>query len=168
MPKIANKNKGTTGSREVPIIINFLVTLWDKSKFGKTSFSGNSKSRTNSGFLKSFLGRYLFVFVKYLRNHSPKIKTKYCILIYATVDFRHWLDDSIDSTRLIAHTYQSTTFKRVCLCGEQLGAQPITRWDQCLSCRGYAVDASPHWDVVLPHQMKTSWTFRQKSGRYFQ
>ena len=101
MPKIANKNKGTTGSREVPIIINFLVTLCDKSKFGKTSISGNSKSRTNSGFLKSFLGRYLFVFVKYLRNHSPKIKTKYCILIYATVDFRHWLDDSIDSTPFV-------------------------------------------------------------------
>ena len=56
-------------------------------------FGGKNK---NQSFQKLF-GGYLFVFVKYLCNRSPKIKTtniKNCSSILAIVSHRDWLDDS--------------------------------------------------------------------------
>ena len=57
-------------------------------------FGGKNKTQS---FQKLFSGGYLFVFVEYLCNHSPKIKTKNIqnySLILATVNHRNWLDDS--------------------------------------------------------------------------
>ena len=51
----------------------------------------------NSEFPKKFFGEYLFVFVEYLCNRSPKIKTKNIknySSILAIVNDRNWLDDS--------------------------------------------------------------------------
>ena len=58
------------------------------------SFGGKSKTQS---FQKLFSGGYLFVFVEYLRNRNPKIKTKNIknySSILATANHRNWLDDS--------------------------------------------------------------------------
>ena len=53
--------------------------------------------RINSEFPKLFVEGYLFAFVKYLFNHSPKTKTKNLKTyssILAIVNHRNWLNDS--------------------------------------------------------------------------
>ena len=58
------------------------------------SFGGKSKTQR---FQKLFVGGYLLVFVEYLCNRSPKIKTKNIknySSIFAIVNHRNWLDDS--------------------------------------------------------------------------
>ena len=55
--------------------------------------AGRTKLRVS----KNFFGGYLFVFVKYLCNRCPKIKTKNIknySSILAIVNYRNWLDDS--------------------------------------------------------------------------
>ena len=55
--------------------------------------AGRTKLRVS----KNFLGGYLFVFVKYLWNRNPKIKTKNIknhSSILAIVNHRNWMDDS--------------------------------------------------------------------------
>ena len=55
----------------------------------------------NSEFPKTFFGWYLFVFVEYLCNRSPKIKAnniKHYSSILAIVNHRNWLDDSLPLT----------------------------------------------------------------------
>ena len=55
------------------------------------SFGGKNKTQS---FQKLFVGRYLFVFVEYLCNRSPKIKTKNIknySSILAIVNHRNWL-----------------------------------------------------------------------------
>ena len=57
-------------------------------------FGGKNKTQS---FQKLFFGGYLFVFVEYLCNRSPKIKTKNIknyTLILAIANHRNWLDDS--------------------------------------------------------------------------
>ena len=54
--------------------------------------------KTDSGFPETFLGEYLFVYVKYLCNRSSKMKTKTfknCILILAVVNYQNWLEASL-------------------------------------------------------------------------
>ena len=57
-------------------------------------FGGKNKTQS---FQKLFVGGYLFVFVEYFCNRSPKIKTKniknYSSTL-AIVNHRNWLDDS--------------------------------------------------------------------------
>ena len=62
--------------------------------FGKTlPFSGNLGWEKKVRGSKNLLGRYLFVFVEYLRNRSPKMRTKnFTILTF--VNYRNWLDAS--------------------------------------------------------------------------
>ena len=58
---------------------------------GRTFFGENSE------FPKTFFAGYLFVFVEYLYNRSPKIETKNIknySSILAIVNYRNWLDDS--------------------------------------------------------------------------
>ena len=53
--------------------------------------------RTNSGFSKTILGGYLFVFVNYRCNRSPEMRTKQLknyISILTSVNYRNWLDAS--------------------------------------------------------------------------
>ena len=55
------------------------------------------REEQNSEFPKTFFGGYLFVFVEYVYNRSPKIKTKnikHYSPILAIVNYRNWLDDS--------------------------------------------------------------------------
>ena len=55
------------------------------------------REEQNSAFPKTFFGGHLFVFVEYLCNRSPKIKTKNIknySSILAIVNHRNWLDDS--------------------------------------------------------------------------
>ena len=52
----------------------------------------------NSEFPKTFFREYLFVFVEYLCNCSPKIETKNIknySSILAIVNYRNWQDDSL-------------------------------------------------------------------------
>ena len=82
-----------------------------RKKFLETEFcsSRQNHSRPNSSencgfgrksktqFPKTFFGGYLFAFVEYLCNCSPKIKTKNIknySSILAIVNHRNWLDDS--------------------------------------------------------------------------
>ena len=56
-------------------------------------FGGKNKTQE---FSKPFLGEYLFVFVEYLCDRSPRIKTKKiqnCSSVLAMVNHRNWLDD---------------------------------------------------------------------------
>ena len=60
----------------------------------KCSFGGKNKTQS---FQKLFVRGYLFVFVEYLCNRCPKIKTKNTknySSILAIVNHRNWLDDS--------------------------------------------------------------------------
>ena len=60
------------------------------------------REEQNSEFPKFFFGGYLFVFVEYLCNRSPKIKTKNVKnynSILVTVNHRNWLDDSPPLTK---------------------------------------------------------------------
>ena len=55
------------------------------------------REEQNSLFPKTFFGGHLFVFVEYLCNRSPKIKTKNIknySSILTIVNYRKWLDDS--------------------------------------------------------------------------
>ena len=55
------------------------------------------REEQNSEFPKTFFGGQLFVFIEYLCNRSPKIKTKNIknySLILAIVNHWNWLDDS--------------------------------------------------------------------------
>ena len=57
-------------------------------------FGGKNKTQS---FQKLFVGGYFFVFVEYLSNRSPKIKTKNIknySSILAIVNHRNWLHDS--------------------------------------------------------------------------
>ena len=54
------------------------------------------REEQNSKFPKTFFGGHLFVFVEYLCNRSPKIKTKNIknySSILAIVNHWNWLDD---------------------------------------------------------------------------
>ena len=54
------------------------------------------REEQNLEFPKTFFGGYLFVFVEYLRDRSPKIKTKYiknCSSILTVVNLRNWLNE---------------------------------------------------------------------------
>ena len=62
------------------------------------------REEQNSEFPKTFFGGYLFVFVEYHCNRSPKIKTKNiknCSSILAIVNHQNWLDDSPPLTRIL-------------------------------------------------------------------
>ena len=55
------------------------------------------REEQNPEFPKTFFGGYLFVFVEYFCDRSPKIKTKIiknCSSILTIVNHRNWLDDS--------------------------------------------------------------------------
>ena len=56
------------------------------------------REEQRSEFPKTFFGGYLFAFVEYLCNCSPKIKIKNIknfIAILTIVNHRNWLDDSL-------------------------------------------------------------------------
>ena len=65
------------GEKEIlHIIYPLAVTLHEVFKSSKTlPFSGNTKWKNKFRDLKNFSRRYLFVFVDYLYNRSPKIRT---------------------------------------------------------------------------------------------
>ena len=70
----------------------------------------------NSEFSKTFFGGCLFVFVEYLCNRSPKIKTKNIknySSILAIVNRRNWLDDSPPLKTDIAPIPQMTAYNHV-------------------------------------------------------
>ena len=105
------------------------------------------KNKTQS-FQKLFSGRYLFVFVEYLCNHSPKIKTKNIKnygSILAIVNHRNWLDDS-PSLRL---QIQNDELKSTC---SSIGLKSLSlsfRLNRYLFCRMLEAIFNPSFTCII-------------------
>ena len=79
-------------------------------------FGGKNKTQS---FQKLLIGGYLFVFVEYLCNRSPKIETKNMknfSSILAIVNYQNWLDDSppLSMSHLFFLKALRLMYERVC------------------------------------------------------